>query len=190
MNQKSKPFDFMPEDLDANRRGIISEHQRQRLISMGREGRKFTDKSVIWLFLFLVVAGGLILAMQFSSAGSPSALLSELLSDPFSLAIQVGSVCAVGLLAIALVYFLNRRTNAAVLNSANGPLLSDEGVAKIATGYTKYGSQYKIVRIGEKKYKLLEEYAGIFKSGRRYRIYYVKAGALGDLILSVDELEK
>ena len=186
MNQESKPFDFTPEDLDANRRGIISEHQRQQLIGMGRGMSKFTDQSVRWLFLFVVVAGGLILAMQFSSAGSSSALLS----DPFSLAILFGSVCVVVPLVIALVYFFNKRTDAAVFNSANGPLLSDEGIAKITNGYGKYGTQYKIVRIGKKEYIALRPYASLFKAGQNYRIYYVKAGALPEMILSIDELEK
>ena len=186
MNQESKPFNFTPEDLDANRRGIISEHQRQQLIGMGRGMSKFTDQSVRWLFLFVVVAGGLILAMQFSSAGSSSALLS----DPFSLAILFGSVCVVVPLVIALVYFFNKRTDAAVFNSANGPLLSDEGIAKITNGYSKYGTQYKIVRIGKKEYIALRPYASLFKSGQSYRIYYVKAGALPEMILSMEELEK
>ena len=190
MNQEARPFDFTPDDLEANRRGIISEHQRQQLISMGRGLNKFTGKSIIWLFLFLILASGLILTVWFFSAGSPSVLLSEFFSDPFGMAMQVGTICAIGPLVVALIYFLNKRTNATVLNSANGPLLSDEGVAKITDGYTKYGAQYKIVRIGKKDYISLRPYASLFKPGQSYRIYYVKAGALGDLVLSVDGLEK
>lgn len=190
MNQESRPFDFTPDDLEANRRGIISEHQRQQLTSMGRGLNKFTGKSIVWLFLFLILASGLILAVLFSSAGSPSALLAEFFSDPFGMAIQVGIICAIAPLVTALVYFLCRWNESAVLHSVDGPLLSDEGVAKITNGYSRTGTQFKIVQIGKKEYINLRPYASLFKSGQSYRIYYVKAGALREMVLSIEELEK
>ncbi len=189
MNQESRPFDFTPDDLEANRRGIISEHQRQQLISMGHGLNKFTGKTIIWLFLFLILASGLILVVLFSSAGSPSAFLSEFFLDPFGMTIQVGSICAIAPLATVLIYFLHRWNALAVLHSAKGPLLSSEGIASITNGYTRTGTQYKIVRIGKKEYINLRPYASLFKSGQGYRIYYVKGGALRGMVLSIEELE-
>ena len=190
MNQEARPFDFTPDDLEANRRGIISEHQRQQLISMGRGLNKFTGKSIIWLFLFLILASGLILTVWFFSAGSPSVLLSEFFSDPFGMTIQVGSICLIAPLVTALVYFLYRRNASIALHSVNAPLLSDEGIAEIVNGYSRTGTQFKIVRIGRREYINLRPYASLFKSGQSYRIYYVKAGALREMVLSIEELEK
>ena len=172
-------FDFTEEDLDANRHGLISEHQRERLRGMARGVGGCSVKSSLIAMGFVFFGFCLILALFLKSESSWSALFSDL-----QFVGLLGLSLLVALAAIAGGTWWTRRQAEGLTKVS---LRKIEGKAKVTEEYfRRVGSGYR-VKIGEKEFKFLEEYGRYFQDGVTYRIYYCRSGAF-EPILSIEGL--
>ena len=176
----SDAFDFTAEDLDANRRGIITPRQRARLRGMGRGISGCSSQGLVLMVLFALIVGGFIILMNLSN----ESMRRLFLNDPAQLAMLLGSV------PLVIVVFLgvNRVTQKSASQLSDAKLLVAEGKAIIKREYSSHGGTGYVVNVGAKKFNFLEEYSTLFKQGAPYRVYYAQAGPY-EPILSIEQVE-
>ena len=173
-------FDFTEEELQSNKKGILSPRQKGWLDAMAGAARKDT-KNGVWIILGFSALGLCIiipLNMQGLDARSLQTLGPQLLAG---LCLIVVAVLAM----IALIFFVSRR-QAAKLESAQ--LLSVEGVVRHDSSYSEQGgftSYY--VYFGKKRFAYADDLSHIFPEGAKFRVYYSKAGQT-ELIMSYEKL--
>ncbi len=175
----SDAFDFTAEDLDANRRGIITPRQRARLQGMGRGISGCSLQSLIGMIVLVVVMGAFISYGYLSNA----ATRTQILGDPTNLVILLAAF-AIPVVIMVAVYFSSRQRANQLGDAA---VRVAEGNATIKQTFSAHGGAGYVVRIGAKKFDFLGEYATLFKQGAPYRVYYAKAGPY-EPILSIEEI--
>ena len=173
-------FDFTEEELQSNKKGILSLRQKGWLDAMAGAARK-DSKNGIWIILGFSALGLCIiipLTMQGLDARSLQTLGPQLLAGLCFTGIAV-------LAMIALMLFVSRR-QAAKLESAQ--LLSVEGVVRHDSSYSEQGgftSYY--VFVGKKRFAYADDMSRIFPEGAKFRVYYSQAGPI-ELIMSYEKL--
>jgi membrane protein implicated in regulation of membrane protease activity len=177
--QLMRTFDFTEDDLSANRRGAVSEHQHDRLRGMahGIGGWSFTLIALGFVFL----GSCLILAMFLQNEDTRAVLFS----DPLNV-LLLGLSILVALAAIIGAKLWSRKQGEGLVNA---PLQKAEGKAQVTATHFEHGGYGYRIQVGDKKYNFIEEYGRCFKDGTTYCIYYCKSGPY-DPILSVDVLEE
>ena len=173
-------FEFTADDLKANKRGQLSQSQREWLNRIGKGGVRLQGFNV-WIgvgFLFLGLC--LILGLYLSNEDSRRALFA----DPLNLWIfPVIILVVVGILVLSI---LLARWNAgqlhnAALSSVSGNVRFDYDSSG-ESGITTY-----FVIIGKKKFKFADDMSGTFKEGQKYKLYYCKAG-MYEFVMSYEPL--
>jgi hypothetical protein len=173
-------FDFTAEDIDANRGGIITPRQRARLQGMGRGIGGCSLQGLIGMTILVAVVGAFISYGYLSNA----ATRAQILGDPANLVILLAAF-AIPVAMMLGAYFLSRqRAN----QLGNATVRIAEGDATIKRTISAHGGAVYVIKIGTKKFNLLEEYGTLFKQGASYRVYYAKAGPY-EPILSIEEVE-
>lgn len=173
-------FDFTEEELQSNKKGVLSPKQRRLLDAMAGATRK-DSKNGVWIILGFLALGLYIivpLTMQGLDARSLQTLGPQMLAG---LCFTLVAVLAM----IALMLFVSRR-QAAKLESAQ--LLSVEGVVRHDASYSEQGgftSYY--VYFGKKRFAYADDLSRIFPEGAKFRVYYSKAGQI-ELIMSYEKL--
>ena len=175
-------FEFTEDDLKANKRGQLSQSQRDWLKMVGKGGVRLQSFNV-WLaigFMFLGLC--LILALFLQNEDSRAALFA----NPLNLWIfPILIVIVVGILVLSLLlarWNENKLQNAA-LSSASGKVRFDRDSSG-ESGITTY-----YVIIGKKKFKFGDDMSGAFKEGEKYKFYYCKAGFY-EFVMSYERMEK
>ena len=175
-------FEFAEDDLKANKRGQLSQSQKEWLKMVGKGGVRLQSFNV-WIaigFLFLGLC--LILALFLQNEDTRAALFA----NPLNVWIfPVLIVVVVGILGLSLLlarWNANKLQNAA-LSSASGNVRFDQDSSG-KSGITTY-----YVIVGRKKFKFGDDMSGAFKEGEKYKFYYCKAGFY-ELVMSYEKIDK
>ncbi len=174
-------FEFIEDDLKANKRGQLSQRQKDWLKSVGKGGARLQGFNV-WIALgFMFLGLCLILAMFLQNEDSRAALFA----NPMNLWIfPILIFIVVGILGLSL---LLARWNANKLQ--NAALSSASGIVRLgqdSSGESNIATYYVIV--GKKKFKFGDDMSSTFKEGEKYKVYYCKAGFY-EFVMSYEKLQ-
>jgi hypothetical protein len=180
---------FTDVDLEANRQGYLSDAQRKR-IDADVETLRRQSKYVVWFFaafaVFMLVAGGF---AEYNNAGRDmDKFLSP--SNIQGFAIMIVMFSSIMTVAMLWSWWTTRRF-------AQGTIRTVEGNAKVVNAVT-YGRGMEIpvynveIRSGLLSKHIFrfqnEDSLHYFKTGRRYRVYYIPYAT--PQAISAEEIEE
>ena len=173
-------FDFTEEELQSNKKGVLSPRQKQVLKSMSH-GIRASSKSGVWIILFFLALGLCIMLAVFLQGMDARSLRTLAPQMVMGLCFTVFAVFVITALSI----FLSRR-QAAKLEVAQ--LLSAEGVISHDSDYSQNsGITSHYVYFGKKRFSFPDDMNRVFPEGAKFRVYYCKAGQI-ELIMSFERL--
>jgi len=172
-------FEFTNEDLKHNKSGKLSPSQREWLKMLARGTRSFSWKGALITIGFALLGLCFILVLFLQNEDSRAALLS----DPRQVMILALLIPLIlGILALAI--FLNSRNanklENAVLSSVSGEVHFDSSYSSKSNITTYY------VIVGNKKFKFGYDMSSVFIEGKKYKLYYCKAG-LYEFVMSYEK---
>lgn len=174
-------YEFTEEDLRSNKRGFLTQGQRDYLKMIGEGGvrvQRWNIKIAIgFMFLGLCITLGLYLQNEDSRAA--------LFSNPMNLLVFPATIIVVSLI-LAFSIWLARRISEMLKNAE---LKTAKGKVRLDPHYNSgaaFTSYY--VYVGRKRFGFTDVMSHTFKEGERYRVYYVKASAY-ELIMSYERVE-
>jgi hypothetical protein len=173
-------FDFTEEELQSNKKDVLSPRQKQVLKSMAH-GMRASSKNGIWIILFFLALGLCITLAVFLQGMDARSLRTLAPQMAMGLCFTVFAVFVITTLSI----FYSRR-QAAKLEVAS--LLSAEGMIRHDSSYSEQGgftSYY--VYFGKKRFSFADEMNRVFPEGAKFRVYYCKVGQI-ELIMSFERL--
>lgn len=175
-------FDFTEEDLKVNKRGQLSERQKEWLKIVARGVRSFSWKSAFISIGFTFLGLCIVLALYLQNEDSRAALFSS----PINLIVFIGILPLI-LGILALVIFLNYRNANRLENSlpssASGEIRFDQDSSG-ESGITSY-----YVFVGKKRFTFGDDMSRVFKDGEKYKFYYCKSGAY-EFVMSYEQMNK
>ena len=173
-------FEFTEDDLKANKRGQLSQSQKDWLKNVAQGTRSFS-----WINSFIAIGFtflGLCIVLGLSLQNERSR--AALFSDPINLIVLIGIVPLI-LGILALVIFLNyRRANKienSVISSGSGPVRLDYDSSG-ESGLTSY-----YVFVGKKRFTYGDDMSGVFKEGEKYKVYYCGSGVY-EFVMSYEQV--
>ncbi len=173
-------FDFTNEELQLNKKGILSQRQKGVLKSMAH-GIRASSKSGVWVILFFLALGICIMLALFLQNVDVQRLQTLGPQLAVGLCFTVFAVFGITVLSI----FLSRR-QAAKLEVA--PVLSAEGAISHDSDYSSSGGfRTYYVYFGKKRFSFPDDMSYEFPEGSQYRIYYCKVGQI-ELIMSFEKI--
>lgn len=172
-------FEFTPEDLSSNQRGIITTRQLEFIKGMA-EGIRRSQRGGLPVILFFLLLGlGIFFSMTFSNESARKAFLSD--------SLNIIVMCSIPPVVLAIfgiaIFFANRRAaqlEESGLKVAEGEISWDEESSKAGPTYFLY--------LGETEFTFGEDLSSDFPPGRRGRIFYCETSFL-KLILSHELLD-
>lgn len=173
-------FEFTEDDLQSNKRGLVSPKQREWINILAR-GIRRSSKSGAWIILgFLFFGTCLILALFLQNESTRKLLFSNL-----AVFIALTITAIVVFLIIALSIFLAQR-QADKLREAQ--VHTVEGIIRLDQSYSSqsaFTSYY--VFVGKQRFGFVDDMSHVFPEGSKFRVFYCKAGML-ELILSFEKI--
>jgi hypothetical protein len=173
-------FDFSGEELESNKKGVLSPRQKQ-VLKATAQGMRASSKSGVWVILFFLALGlciTLAVFLQGMDARSWRTLAPQMVIGLCFAVFAVFVITAFGI-------FYSRR-QAAKLEVA--PLLSAEGIIRHDTSYSEQsGFTSYYVYFGKKRFSFADEMSRVFPEGAKFRVYYCKVGQI-ELIMSFERL--
>ena len=175
-------YEFTEDDLKANKRGQLSQRQKEWLKSIARGTRSVSWRNS-WIAVgFMFLGLYMVLGLSLQNERSRAALFSNLMN----LIVLIGIVPLVlGILALAI--FLNyhsaNKLETSTLSSVSGPVRLDYDSSG-ESGLTSY-----YVFAGKKRFTFGEDMSGVFKEGEKYKIYYCGSGVY-QFVMSYEQLQK
>ena len=174
-------FEFTEEDLKANKRGQLSQSQKDWLAMVGKGGVRLQNFNV-WIAVGFIFLGLCItLGLYLSNEDSRAALFanpSNLLIFPVAIVVIVGIL----VLSMVLARWNSNKLQSAVLSSVSGNVRFDRDYSSESNIATYY------VIVGKKKFKFADDMGLVFKEGEKYRFYYCKAG-MYEFVMSYVQLD-
>jgi len=173
-------FEFTEEDLKINKRGQLSQSQKDWLKNIATGGVRVQGFNV-WIavgFMFLGLC--ITLGLYLSNEDSRAALFanpSNLLIFPIAFVVIAGIL----VLSMVLARWNANKLQSAVLSSVSGKVRFDRDYSSESNIATYY------VIIGKKKFKFADDMSATFKEGQKYKFYYCKAG-LYEFVMSYEHL--
>lgn len=173
-------FEFTEDDLKANKRGQLSQSQKDWLKSVASGVRSFswTNSFIAVGFMFLGLCTVLGLSLQ--NERSRAALFS----NPTNSIVLIGIVPLI-LGILALVIFLNHRSanrlENSVISSVSGPVRLDYDSSG-ESGLTSY-----YVFVGKKRFTFGDDMSRVFKEGEKYKVYYCGSGVY-EFVMSYEKV--
>ena len=173
-------FDFSGEELESNKKGVLSSKQKQTLKATAH-GIRASSKSGIWVILFFLALGScIILAMFIQSTDTRN---FRVLAPQMAIGLCFAVFAVFVITAFGIFY---SRRQAAKLEVA--PLLSAEGVIRHDSSYSEQGGfKSYYVYFGKKRFSFPDEMSRVFPEGATFRVYYCKVGQI-ELIMSFERL--
>ena len=174
-------FEFTEDDLKANKRGQLSQSQKDWLqsIAQGTRSSSWTGLFVTIGFAFLGLC--IVLGLSLQNERSRAALFS----NPMNLIVLIGIVPLI-LGIFALVIFLNYRSanklENPVISSVSGPVRHDYD----SSGNSGVTSYY--VFVGKKRFIFGDDMSGTFKESEKYKFYYCGSGVY-EFVMSYERLD-
>jgi hypothetical protein len=173
-------FDFTEEEVQLNKKGTLSQRQKEVLKAMAHSIRA-SSKSGVWVILFFLALGLCVTGAVFLQ-GMDARRLPTL--GPQMAVALCFSVFAVFVIT-ALSVFISKR-QAAKMEAA--PLLFAEGVIRHDSDYSQNsGIKSYYVYFGKKRFSFPDGMSRIFPDGATFRIYYCKVGQI-ELIMSFEKI--
>ncbi|MEK6750927.1 MAG: hypothetical protein AABZ00_01575 [Chloroflexota bacterium] len=173
-------FDFTEEEVQLNKKGILSPRQKGVIKAMAH-GIRSSSKSGVWIILGFMFLGLCIMMAMFLQTMDSRTLQTLGPQMAAGLCFTVVSVLAM----VALMVFISRR-QAAKLEVAQ--VLSSEGVISHDSDYSSSGSfRTYYVYFGKKRFSFPDDMSRVFPEGSKFRIYYCKVGQI-ELIMSFERL--
>jgi hypothetical protein len=176
---------FTEEELNANRNGMLSEAQRDKLAKLAGGNRSAT--LIVFVILILVFAGIVAYVFVFSHMGD--SLLKMISQDPQTVPIFVA---VFGVIALIIIYsFLRTVMRAGTLR--RGKISVAEGKARVSStrmtvGYVATIATSYELKVGRIKFYVSKAVLDNVIEGAKYRIYYVKNTPFHAL-LSLEEVK-
>ena len=174
-------FEFTEEDLKANKRGQLSQSQKEWLKMIGKGGVRLQSFNV-WIavgFMFLGLC--ITLGLYLSNEDSRAALFanpSNLLIFPIAIVVIVGIL----VLSMLLARWNANKLQTAMLSSSSGNVRFDRNYSSESNIATYY------VIVGKKKFKFADDMSSVFKEGEKYKVYYCRAG-MYEFVMSYERLD-
>ena len=174
-------FEFTEEDLKANKRGQLSQSQKEWLKMIGKGGVRLQSFNV-WIavgFMFLGLC--ITLGLYLSNEDSRAALFanpSNLLIFPIAIVVIVGIL----VLSMFLARWNANKLQTTLLSSASGNVRFDRDYSSESNIATYY------VIVGKKKFKFADDMSSVFKEGEKYKVYYCRAG-MYEFVMSYERLD-
>jgi hypothetical protein len=175
-------FEFTEDDLNVNKRGQLSQSQKEWLksIAQGTRSSSWTGLFITMGFVFLGLC--IVLGLSLQNERSRAALFS----DPMNLIVLMGIVPLVlGILVLAI--FLNHRSanrlENSALSSVSGPVRLDYDSSG-ESGLTSY-----YVFVGKKRFTFGDDISRVFKEGEKYKVYYCGSGVY-QFVMSYERMNK
>ena len=162
-------FEFTEDDLKANKRGQLSQRQKEWLKMVGQGGVRL-QQSQIWIavgFMFLGLC--LILGLYLQNEDSRAALFANPMNLLVFPAIVIVVTSILGLSLLVARWNANK-LETSVLSSASGAVRLDHDSSG-KSGITSY-----YVFVGNKRFTFGDDMSIILKEGEKYKVYYCKAG--------------
>ena len=173
-------FDFTDEELQLNKKKLLSEKQKQVLKAMAYSIRS-SSKSGLWIMFFFLALGSCIIGAVTLSARDSRNFQTEALQTLAGLCFSV----VAGLTIYSLSMFFSYR-RAAKWEAA--PVLSAEGIISHGSDYSSNsGLRSYYVYFGKQRFSFPDEMNRTFPEGSTFRIYYCKVGQI-ELIMSFERL--
>jgi hypothetical protein len=173
-------FDFTDEEIQLNKKGLLSEKQKQVLHAMAYSIRS-SSKSGLWLVLFFLALGIGINGAVFLQGMDARRLQT--------LGLQMLAGWCFAIVAVLTIYSLSiffSYRRAAKIEVA--PVLSAEGIISHGSDYSpSAGFRSYYVYFGKKRFSFPNEMNRTFPEGSTFRIYYCKVGQI-ELIMSFERL--
>jgi hypothetical protein len=174
-------FEFAEDDLKSNKRGFLTQSQRDYLKMIGEGGVRVQQWNVKIAIGFMFLGLCIISALYLQNEDTRAALFS----NPLNLLVFPLIIVVVGLILVLSLWLARRISDMlknAELKVAEGKIELDQEYSSKA-GFTSY-----YVYVGREKFGFTEDMSHIFKEGEKYRVYYVKASAY-ELIMSYEKVE-
>jgi hypothetical protein len=172
-------FDFTEEELQLNKKGILSSKQKGVLKSMAGSMRS-SWRSGVWVILFFLGLGTCIMSATFLQGMDMEKLRTRGPQLLIGLCFAVFAVFAITAFGIFTSY-----RQAAKLESAS--VLVAEGVISHGRDYSaNSGITSHYVYFGKKRFSFPNDMTRTFSKGSMYRIYYCKVGQI-ELIMSFEK---
>lgn len=173
-------FEFTEKDLKSNKRGFLTQGQRDYLKTIGEGGVRLQKWNIKIAVGFMFFGLCLILALYLQNESTRAALFS----NPLNLLVFPAIVVIVSLVLAFSIWLAGRISDMlknAELKVAEGKIELDQEFSSKA-GFTSY-----YVYVGRKKFGFTESMSRIFKEGEKYRVFYVKASAY-EMIMSYEKV--
>jgi len=148
------------------------------MIARGSRKSSWTTSFLAIGFVFIGLC--VVLALFLQNESSRTALFAK----PINLIILAGIVPLIaGILALAIfLNYLNaNKLENAVISSASGAVRHDYDSSS-ESGITTH-----FVIVGKKKFKFADDMSSTFKEGKKYKLYYCKAG-LYEFVMSYEKI--
>ena len=171
-------LDFAPDDLAANRSGVMTEAQKERFRERINKGQ---SQVAVMVLLVLLISGGVFAFMLFGNSEEGSGLRETMEKNPEILVAGLGGSLLLYLVIVAYSFYKMRRMKSGDVrvNSIQGKvkLKSSEMPAYSAAGAiaSAAGAQTRVcqIKIGRTTMYTDEQSFEAFEDGGTYRIYYV-----------------
>jgi len=174
-------FEFTNEDLKYNKSGQLSPNQREWLKMLAHGARSFSWKGTLITIGFALLGLCFILVLFLQNEDSRTVLLS----DPRQLTILIAVIMLVlGILVLAI--FLNYRNANKLENAILSSVLGEVSFDSNYSGKNNITTYYVIV--GRKKFKFGYDMSSVFVEGKKYKLYYCKAG-LYEFVMSYENMK-
>jgi hypothetical protein len=175
-------FDFTEQDLKFNKRGQLSERQKEWLKMVARGVRSFSWKSAFISIGFALLGLCIVLALYLQNEDTRAALFS----NPTNLIVLITIVPLI-LGILALVIFLNYRNANKLENSVLSSALGTIRLDYDSSGESGITSYY--VLVGKKRFTFGDDMSRVFKEGEKYKFYYCKSGVY-EFVMSFEQMNK
>lgn len=173
-------FDFTDEELQLNKKGLLSEKQKQVLKAMAYSIRR-SSISGLWFMLFFLALGTCITGAVTLSARDSRNFQIVGLQTVAALCFAV--VAGLTIYSISIFFSYRRAAKWEV-----APLLSAEGIISHGSDYSSNsGLRSYYVYFGKQRFSFPDEMNRTFPEGSTFRIYYCKVGQI-ELIMSFERL--
>jgi len=173
-------FDFTEEEVQLNKRGVLSARQKE-VLKATAHGIRASSKGGIWIILFFVALGLCIIVATFMQGMDARRLQTLGPQLAIALCFTVFAVFVITVLSVLYSRQQAAKLEVAQLLSAEG-IISHDSSYSMESGFTSY-----YVYFGKKRFSFADDMSGIFPEGAKFRIYYCKVGQI-ELIMSYEKI--
>ena len=170
-------FDFGPDDLECNRRGVLSPRQQQRYARYAAVEARSRPVRLGLLIGAFVIAGALAVIAQAATPGaSPIVTLVVL------------AVLAVAGTGLTILLLAHARRTSGLATAAVGTVRGTSTFREhFSTGETYTGSSWRLT-VGGVRFQVADEVGAVLPDGTAVQVHYLTGGSGGPTAVSVERI--